>query len=623
MKVFLQLVLLQQNCEPDASAFIEAAQALALVRDAGITAMGHLVRTDQQRQEVVRTCRKSDAKIIALIIGRNQLEPAKKFIEGLRGLPPSTSIAVMGSWGTFYSSELTQKDNVQVAFLGDWVEGLAEYAETEMKQGLARSTPGTMIRDFRGWQIQDQRVYKPDLSSWPLPELSDFRFKDFIKLQGRSIPIQASRGFPFKSSASLSPLFRHLHEADFHYHTSSPERVIEFAELSKEQFRARRFEFVDELFPWMDDWLDEFTDLWKTRIGLPFSIRSAVEYLEEENVNRLRRAGLDHVYFQVEGGDEELRRNLTDINQTNERLCDTVERLSLHQVKSTVHLLLGVPGETSETLKESIELVRMINAFETTAERFQEWPNPAEWASTERALTGGKNSRRTVVKYGADFLQEIDKAILDIQHLNTLNRCFHKKRKPQVDLDAISDYKKIKSFEPQHAFPSIRTFHSPSGSEEVLSFRVPGEIVYKVDYPSRPVVSFGILLEPSLPGERVSAPVLFSLRAIQDEKAVKVFEKVLIQALDPDSRRWHWFKIPIPQIKKGKGTLSLRARFYGSHAEGVDINISAGWAKLYISSKNKKLEGDIAAEETDAHQFESFIDEDEAFTTERNIEGQS
>ena len=78
--------------------------------------------------------------------------------------------------------------------------------------------------------------------------------------------------------------------------------------------------------------------------------------------------------------------------------------------------------------------------------------------------------------------------------------------------------------------------------------------------------------------------------------------------MDPDSRRWHWFRIPMTLLKKGAAELVLENLVFGENAEFIppERDIWAGWARLTISSHVKELgDDDLSAYDTD-EDFGSF-----------------
>lgn len=590
MKPHVVLVHFAEGPQVDWREWVESAQALAQVRAAGLRHRAHLVRTPEHRMETARRIIAEPPRVVFLAVGRLQVPAALAFLNDLRGIHPQVHILVGGTWGTFCSHEFTATEQIHAVLLGEWTEALAEYSQTLSRHNDPGEVPGTFLRGLKGWRLTEQRLYEPRLQDWPDPEFDGLRPDDLMELRAGSLPILASRGFPFQSLFSTEPLLRHLQKSDLFYHLRPPERVAAEAKALRGRYHAQSFDFVDDVFPWIAAWQEKFAENWLAQVARPFRIRSAAEYMTEESVKVLRRAGLTAVELSVETGDEVLRRRMSDLNQTNERLYEAVETLRRHGVETRLRLMVGVPGETPQSLRETVEMARIADATETAVERFIDWPESGQWARTESHLTGGTTVQRMRLEEQSAIARDIAVAMNDIEVVDSLNRARSRRAASDVHLDAVAAFPDAIVRSPFEGGARIRRLCCAGAEHAAIALRIPTRISWEIELPGDASIHFGILLEPRLPGERVRQPVSFSILADQNGRTLRLFQKVLLQALDPDSRTHHRFRIPLAGLKRGPVLLSLENTIVGMdiHQAPDGDDIWCGWTDVCVRASQIK-----------------------------------
>ena len=82
--------------------------------------------------------------------------------------------------------------------------------------------------------------------------------------------------------------------------------------------------FVDDVFTLHRRWTLDFAEIYGKRCGLPFSVNTRFDNVDEEIVSSLATAGLTLVYAGVEGGNEWVRNTLMKRQMTVESMIVTV-----------------------------------------------------------------------------------------------------------------------------------------------------------------------------------------------------------------------------------------------------------------------------------------------------------
>ncbi len=585
------LVLVQEQRDLDLREWVEAAQGLAFLRGKGLNARGYMVRNNRQCEHLASTLRHSQPAVVFIHCGIEQLPGTHALLNHLKSTTPKTNIVVGGAYGTLCSHEFTAHQAVSSVVLGEWIEALAELCSAILADGSGSDINGVWWKGRQGWELTARRKYAPDLADWPIPDSEDFRARELLRMSGGCAAITASRGTPFQTLFTPEPLLRNLQISESWYWVRPAKLVVEEAQQLNSLFGAREFHFVDDIFPFDQQWTEEFAKEWARQVRRPFHIRTAAEHLTRERLTPLREAGLKSVELCLESGNDVLRARLSDINQTNQQVREVLDRCSRMEIETRLRLLLGLPHETSRTIAETVEMAKSYPADHVDAEIYNPWPESSHWTELERSLTGSTMDRGARIRDIPEMRRDVVVALGDVQTAHSVRRALKKKPAAGVTFDAQREFPKAVIRSPFESAARIASFVSPSGTQEVIALHLPSEITWKVNIPSRPVLEFGILIEPRLPGERARLPVSFSVKVTQSERTYRVFQKILIQALDPDSRRWHWFKLPLTSIKQGKAEFTLENVIYGRESDYLpEDDIWAGWGKLAITSLDHTLE---------------------------------
>jgi radical SAM superfamily enzyme YgiQ (UPF0313 family) len=114
--------------------------------------------------------------------------------------------------------------------------------------------------------------------------------------------------------------------------------------------------FLDDTFTIHHPWVFEFCREFPGRVRLPFSIHARAETMNPKLIEALAAAGCRHVVYGVESGSERVRREIMKRPVKNDRLVEVFRRTKDAGMLVTANYMIGVPGETREDLRATIEL---------------------------------------------------------------------------------------------------------------------------------------------------------------------------------------------------------------------------------------------------------------------------
>ena len=106
---------------------------------------------------------------------------------------------------------------------------------------------------------------------------------------------------------------------------------------------------------------EEFCDVY-SEIKLPFWIETRPETVNDYNMKKLSKVGLDRISFGVEHGNEEFRKDILDRKISNQLLLDKLKIVTDMDIPISVNNIIGFPTETRELTFDTIEFNRHIRS---------------------------------------------------------------------------------------------------------------------------------------------------------------------------------------------------------------------------------------------------------------------
>jgi len=118
--------------------------------------------------------------------------------------------------------------------------------------------------------------------------------------------------------------------------------------------KKRIVEFQDENFGTQETWLSEFEALYPKEVGLPFKIQYNPTLINPAVIARLKKCGLHRLKFGIEAGTDHIRNKVFTRPGKNMEMIKIANEIARQKVKIRYDLIMDIPWDTEESLKESI-----------------------------------------------------------------------------------------------------------------------------------------------------------------------------------------------------------------------------------------------------------------------------
>ncbi len=197
------------------------------------------------------------------------------------------------------------------------------------------------------------RKFIQDLDSLPRPAYKFFALEKYRYLGKMIFPIMASRGCP--GNCAFCPGHKMPGRL---VRKRSPKNVVDEIEWLRDELKADAYTFYDPTFTFDKKWVWEICDeIQKRKINLPWDCTTRVDYVSKPTLAKMKQANCQIVGFGIESNSQKIlnamRKGTT--TEQNERAVKMAKEVGL---AFGLFLIIGYPGETVETLKESLDFIR-------------------------------------------------------------------------------------------------------------------------------------------------------------------------------------------------------------------------------------------------------------------------
>lgn len=195
---------------------------------------------------------------------------------------------------------------------------------------------------------------RPDPGDLPFPDYDLVDLSSYTReLDGeRCVSVLSSRGCPYSCAFCNSIVIGAGRPVRFR----SPENVTAEIRQIKERHGIRHIRFQDDIFAISEARIDALTPHLE-REGIVYRCFARVNTLTAEMAWMLRRGGCIHVSLGVESGNQSLLAAMNK-QQTPEQIRAALENAFEAGLRIRIFLLVGFPGETHETIEETLDLLR-------------------------------------------------------------------------------------------------------------------------------------------------------------------------------------------------------------------------------------------------------------------------
>lgn len=170
----------------------------------------------------------------------------------------------------------------------------------------------------------------------------------------KSISILTSRGCPYNCNFCNSFLMKRYKSVRFR---TAEDVAKEIIFLSK-KYNVFDFRIQDDIFSINKKRLEKLASILEP-YSFTFRCFARIDNMDDETLKYFKKMGVFHLSFGVESGSNKMLK-LMNKGISSEQIVNSIALAKKYGMKCRVYLIAGYPGETEETIDETIKIIREV-----------------------------------------------------------------------------------------------------------------------------------------------------------------------------------------------------------------------------------------------------------------------
>jgi radical SAM superfamily enzyme YgiQ (UPF0313 family) len=286
----------------------------------------------------------------------------------IKQLSPETFVALLGSHVTYFDREtVAENPGVDAVIRGEFEYTAADLGRALQDGGNLSGVQGITYRDDDGdvRRNPDRPLFEP-LDSMPFPARHIVKGEGYragIYSGGHPTAMVSSRGCPYRCTFCLWPDVLYGHK----FRARSAVNVVDEIEEAVRVHGHDEIYFDDDTFTIDRQRVMDICRLIQER-GLEREVewiaQCRVDTVDREMLEAMKAANCGYILFGVESGSPEMLKKMKK-GITLDKVRQALKLTREVGIKTQAFFLFGMPGETQETIRETIAFAKEINASST------------------------------------------------------------------------------------------------------------------------------------------------------------------------------------------------------------------------------------------------------------------
>jgi len=348
----------------------------AVLRDAGHTTELLYLQSELAPGEFVADVERHQPDLVAFSSTTHQYAHIEGYAVALKKAHPELVTLCGGVHVTLVPNEVVTSSGFDLICVGE-----GEYPLLDL---VKRLEAGQDILDIPNlWGVRDGKVIRnplrpltKDLDELPYGDRELFGYEEILQANDGWVDLMSGRGCPYNCTFCCNHALKQTYQGLGPYvRFRSVAHVIGEIRQLRARYPIKTLNFQDDIFTMNAKWTKAFCAAYAQEFDYPFWINSRVERMQdEEMVRALAEAGCVGIRIGVENGVEELRDTVLGRTMSNEQIIAAVHMAQRYGLKVFTTNMIGIPGETAESIAATIDLNRQIAPDEYQFSVFYPYP---------------------------------------------------------------------------------------------------------------------------------------------------------------------------------------------------------------------------------------------------------
>jgi radical SAM superfamily enzyme YgiQ (UPF0313 family) len=276
---------------------------------------------------------------------------------------PKCTVILGGAHAThMWERILTKRNCFDILVIGQ-----GEYAVVDiLKKRELKNIPNIAYFDRNSNEIKKNSILEIPINSLPLPDYSiinlanyhkNFQINYSDKEELNGIPVYSSTGCKWRIKTG-GCIYCSIPNKNFSL--ISPSKYWDYIQKMNDKFNIDFFWDVSDTFTSDDNWVNEVLDEKPKNLNVSFHVYARVDDLSVSKIKKLKLIGMKEVLVGIESFNNKML-NSAKKGFTYNKIKTVLKELNKQNVKVALSFVLGLPGESANTLEDTYNRLLEIN----------------------------------------------------------------------------------------------------------------------------------------------------------------------------------------------------------------------------------------------------------------------
>lgn len=335
---------------------------------------------------LARTILKEKPRFVGISATTLTIDTVGKIAAEIKKRSPDITIIVGGAHITAVPREtLKRYKDIDIGVIGEGEIVLKNLLAALDKKESLKKISGLAIRDKKDVILTGGRQFIKDLDSLPFPAwdlFPDFpkRYKPsvntFLKLPAAHLfTSRGCSGQCLFCDRSVFGRVTRMHSA---------KRVLEMIEYLVKNYGVSEFQFYDDNLALFPKRLEQICQgLIRSKLKISWSCQARCDMITLEKLRLMKRAGCWQIGLGIESGSDKILKNLQK-GETKAIMKKAITACSKVGIETKGYFILGNPGETKESLRETVNFIMSLPLTYVHTTYFTPYPGSAAYWVAEK-----------------------------------------------------------------------------------------------------------------------------------------------------------------------------------------------------------------------------------------------
>ena len=279
----------------------------------------------------------------------------------VKDILPKAKIIVGGHHASMFPRNMFLQAHADAVVIGEGEQTTLELVQAMLDGRDLESVKGVACQYDGNVLLTEPREFIQDLDSIPYPSYSDYDLGDYLgipDIKGKAASIMTSMGCPHSCVfCSASNFWKRKWRA------RTPVNVVGEIEWLYHELNVKNFSLFDDNFTVNKPRAIEICrHILERNLYIHWVASSHVTHIDEELLRWMKKSGCFRIDFGIETGSQAILKNIRK-GQTVEQIEKAFDLVHKAGIKPRAYLIIGCPGETEETIDETVRLMKKIRPY--------------------------------------------------------------------------------------------------------------------------------------------------------------------------------------------------------------------------------------------------------------------